>query len=93
VAEDFTHKNERTRRKILSVKFLINENEEFFKMYKDLSKKGEYSIKFLILLAKLLMIQEKTNLETVYMFKNLIQALIEGKDIFKIVSIATHNRR
>jgi len=27
------------------------------------------------------------------MFKNLLEALKEGKDIFKIVSIATHNRR
>jgi hypothetical protein len=49
--------------------------------------------KFLILLAKLLMIQEKTNLETAYMFRKLLEALKAGDDIFKIVSIATHNRR
>ena len=86
-------KDEDARKKILDINFLIKENEESFNKYKDLSKKGEYSIKFLILLAKLLMIQEKTNLETAYRFRNLINALKEGKDIFKIVSIATHNRR
>jgi len=61
--------------------------------YHLLNNKGEYSIKFLILLAKLLMMQEKTNKEDAYMFKNLLKALKEGKSIFKIVSIATHNGR
>jgi len=41
-------------------------------------------------LAKLLMLQEKTNLETAYMFKKLLKALKSGEDIFKIVSIASH---
>jgi len=85
--------NESSRKKLLNITSLIKENEESFEKYEDLSKKGEYSTKFLILLAKLLMIQEKTNLSTAYMFKNLIQALKDGKDIFKIISIATHNRR
>jgi hypothetical protein len=58
--------------------------------YEELGKRGEYSIKFLILLAKLLMLQEKTNLETAYMFKKLLEALKSGEDIFKIVSIASH---
>ncbi len=61
--------------------------------YPELVEKGEYSVKFLLLIAKLLMFQEKTNLNTAYMFKNLLEALKDGKDIFKIVSIATHNRR
>ncbi len=85
--------DEKSRKKILNVDFLIKANQEYFEKYKDLSIKGEYSIKFLILLAKLLMIQEKTNLSTAYMFKKLINELIDGKDIFRIVSTATHNRR
>jgi hypothetical protein len=58
--------------------------------YESLADKGEYSIKFLILIARLLMIQEKTNMETAFMFKKLLDALRAGQDIFKIVSIATH---
>ena len=61
--------------------------------YKELSQKGEYSIKFMILLAELLMIQEKTNMPDAYMFKKLLQALEKGEDIFNIVSIATHTGR
>ena len=60
--------------------------------YKTLENKGEYSVKFLILMAKLLMFQEKTNYHQAFMFKNLLQSLEDGKDIFKIVSVATHSR-
>ncbi|WP_417861416.1 hypothetical protein [Winogradskyella sediminis] len=69
---------------------LLIEIEEESKSYTALADKGEYSVKFLLLIAKLLMFQEKTNLHTAYMFKNLLVSLKEGKDIFKIVSIATH---
>jgi hypothetical protein len=72
---------------------LLNEVNNEAAQYTELSEKGEYSIKFLLLIAKLLMFQEKTNLDTAYMFKNLLEALKDGEDIFKIVSIATHNRR
>ncbi|MCK4663645.1 MAG: hypothetical protein KAT68_12315 [Bacteroidales bacterium] len=74
---------------LLSEDFVNQINNES-KNYSDIANKGEYSVKFLLLIAKLLMYQEKTNLETAYMFKNLLKALKEGKDIFKIVSIATH---
>ena len=72
---------------------LLNQVNNEATQYPELVEKGEYSVKFLLLIAKLLMFQEKTNLNTAYMFKNLLEALKEGKDIFKIVSIATHNRR
>ena len=81
------------RRKTLSINYLLDTNKEEIKKYEDLGKRGEYSIKFLILLAKLLMLQEKTNLETAYMFKKLLNALKSGEDIFEIVSIATHRGR
>ncbi len=86
-------KSDEERKKILSIDNLLEENKKEILEYEELGKKGEYSIKFLILLAKLLMIQEKTNLETAYMFKKLLEALKSGDNIFKIVSIATHNRR
>lgn len=55
--------------------------------------RSNFSMEFITNKKKLLMLQEKTNLETAYMFKNLLKTLHTGEDIFKIVSIATHNRR
>ncbi len=72
---------------------LLNEVNKEATQYPELAEKGEYSVKFLLLIAKLLMFQEKTNLDSAFMFKKLLEALKEGEDIFKIVSIATHNRR
>ena len=37
------------------------------------------------------MAQEKTNMKDAYMFKKLLEALRTNKDIFKIVSTATHH--
>lgn len=71
---------------------IINEINADAKKYSKLSNKGEYSIKFLLLIAKLLMYQEKTNYPKAYMFRNLLVTLESGKDIFKIVSVATHSR-
>lgn len=78
------------QRSNLDMDFLLIETQEHIAEYESLGSKGEYSIKFLILLAKLLMIQEKTNLETAFMFGKLLDALRDGKDIFSIVSTATH---
>ncbi len=57
--------------------------------YPLLAEKGEYSVKFLILLAKLLMVQEKTNKKDAYMFEKLLHKLKDHKNIFEVVSIAT----
>lgn len=78
---------------LLNVDELKKEANNEASKYPKLANKGEYSIKFLYLIAKLLMIQEKTNLSTAFMFRSLLKALEEHKDIYKIVSIATHNRR
>lgn len=86
-------RSEQERKSFLSIENLLEANKKEIEKYEELSKKGEYSVKFLILLARLLMTQEKTNLETAYMFKNLLKALKSGEDIFKIVSIATHTGR
>jgi hypothetical protein len=75
---------------LLNVETLLKEvNQEALK-YDSLAENGEYSIKFLVLIARLLMIQEKTKMETAFMFKQLLDALRAGQAIFKIVSIATH---
>jgi len=41
----------------------------------------------------MLMLQEKTNRPDAYMFKNLLDALLEGEDIFRIVSTASMGKR
>ena len=83
-------KSEQERNDFLSPHNLLKTVDAESRQYNELAGKGRYSIKFLILIAKILMVQEKTNLENAYMFKNLLDALKKGNDIFNIVSIATH---
>ena len=58
--------------------------------YTALANHGEYSVDFLILLAKLFMVQEKTNRNDDYIFKTLLEQLREHNDIFRIVSTVTY---
>jgi len=83
--------SEEERERILDSQTLLNEVNEEASNYPALADKGEYSVKFLLLLAYLLMIQEKTNYEGAYMFRNLLGQLREHKDIYKIVSTATYH--
>jgi len=76
----------------LSDKLLIETQDELVKFNK--LSGGEYSITFLMLIAKLLMTQEKTNMEKAYMFKRLLVELKKTpSDIHSIVAVATHNGR
>jgi len=86
-------RNKGQQKEILTIEFLLQDSKNMIQKYDVLSNKGEYSVKFLILLAKLLMIQEKTNLETAYIFKSLLDSLRNNKDIFSVVSIASHTGR
>ncbi|HIE58995.1 MAG TPA: hypothetical protein EYP82_03480 [Hydrogenothermaceae bacterium] len=83
-------KSEGERQEFLREEDLIREVEKEADRFEELSKHGEYNIKFLILLAKLLMKQEKTNREDAYMFKKLLEALKENRELYEIISIATH---
>lgn len=74
---------------LLSPERLLADVNEEAEKYNKLAGKGEYSVKFLILIAKLLMVQEKTNRHDAYMFKNLLEKLKEHRNIFEIVSTAT----
>lgn len=74
---------------LLSPENLLAEVNNEAQKYSKLAGKGEYSVKFLILIAKLLMVQEKTNRHDAYMFKNLLERLKEHRNIFEIVSTAT----
>ncbi len=86
-------KSDEDRNALLDVDLLKKEANLEASKYPGLANKGEYSIKFLYLIAKILMVQEKTNLPEAYMFKKLLEALEEHRDIYKIVSLATHNRK
>lgn len=63
-------KTNEERNLLLDVEKLKEEANTEADKYPELANKGEYNIKFLYLIAKLLMIQEKTNLSTAFMFKN-----------------------
>lgn len=82
------------RKQKLNINFLLKDFENNYSEYLTLNNDGEYSIKFLIVLAKLLMLQEKTNREDAYMFKNLLETLktYDGS-IWKMVSTATFKGR
>jgi hypothetical protein len=84
-------RSEEERAQILDPTTLLAEVNTEASKYNALAGKGEYSVKFLLLLARLLMVQEKTNYEGAYMFRNLLEQLREHKDIFKIVSTATYS--
>lgn len=61
--------------------------------YSDNQLRGEYPISFLILISRILMVQERTNREDAYMFKGLLESLKEHKDLYTIISKATFNNR
>lgn len=55
---------------------------------------GEYPIDFVLILLLLLMIQEKTNRTDAYMFKQILDELLnDNMDIFSIVSKSTFRGR
>ncbi len=61
--------------------------------YSDNKLKGEYPIPFLIIISRILMVQERTNREDAYMFKGLLESLREHKDLYTVISKATFNGR
>lgn len=91
--EQWTHitplESKKAQEQLLSPEKLLTDVNDETKKYNKLAGKGEYSVKFLILIAKLLMVQEKTNRHDAYMFKNLLEKLKEHRNIFEIVSTAT----
>ncbi len=78
----------------INIESLYEDHKNDIEKFKILNSKGEYTVGFLILLARLLMIQEKTNLESAYMFGRILDKLKNGnKELFSLISTATHNGR
>lgn len=63
------------------------------KKFEKLNQYGEYTIEFIGHLIELMMRMEKTGLARAFMFKDLLDAIIQEKDIFSIVGKATHTGR
>lgn len=85
-------KSEEERITMLNIDTLLTSQKNKFSYLKDLNNEGEYSLNFLMLLARLLMLQEKTNYEEAFMFKNLLEQLQNcDTSIYQMVSIATHH--
>ncbi len=81
------------QRQSLNLEAMLNISKAEMEKFQELSKKGEYSVRFLILLAKLLMLQEKTNRPDAYMFKRVLDGLRESKDLFRILATASLGKR
>ncbi len=76
-------------RDVLELTELLNYDTETLERFRELSKYGEYNVKFLLLIAKLLMLQEKTNYPEGQLFQTLLKKLKDGEDIFSILQTAT----
>ena len=57
-------------------------NPENLKRFDELNKYGQYSIEFIGHVIELLSIEEKTGFDGAFMFKDVLKALKEQKDIF-----------
>lgn len=59
------------------------------KKFDELNRFGEYKVEFLLAIFELIMIQEVTNYPTGKMNRRLFERILEGADIFSLVSAAT----
>ena len=74
--------SESDRNAALDLEALSQECVQEFSRFEKLGQHGEYSVKFLILIALLLMKQEQTNYENTQLFSMLFRKLRDGEDIF-----------
>ncbi len=77
---------DRTERERLSLHYAQSYPAEFA----TLDQHGYFSVQFLVILAELLMRQEKTNRPDAYMFGRVLESLRDPdeKDLFKVISTA-----
>jgi hypothetical protein len=68
---------------------LLGDCQDIIQQSTLLNNKGEYSVKFLVLLVKLLMIQEKTNYPDGVLFQKLLNKFKSNPTIWDIVSQAS----
>jgi len=81
------------QRQSIDLQEILDLTKAEIEKFQNLSQAGEYSIKFLILLAKLLMVQEKTNNREAYMFKKLLCSIRDDNELCSVISNATFGGR
>ncbi|MEM0466703.1 MAG: hypothetical protein QXX20_03785 [Candidatus Thermoplasmatota archaeon] len=69
---------------------ILSQNQQFLSKYQQLNNHGFFNIDFLTHLMELLMLQEKTNNPNAYMFRNVVNAILNSQDLYGIISTATH---
>lgn len=67
-------------------------NNNFIRSYQNLDNHGYFHIEFLTHLMELLMLQEKTNNPAAYMFRRVVDGILNLNDLYSIISTATHGR-
>jgi len=72
---------------------LTQTTSEKLAKFEELNQYGEYSVEFIGHIIELMMIEEKTGLSTAFMFKGVLDSIIQEKDIFSIVAQASHRGR
>lgn len=80
----------KTKEEQISIDKKLSPKKEL-ERFEELNSYGEYSVEFIVYIIELFSMEEKTGMEEAFMFKDLIDALLNEKDIFYIVSKATHN--
>jgi hypothetical protein len=67
--------------------------EESLRPFAELDQYGDYSVEFLAHVMELFGIEEKTGFAGAFMFKAVLNAFLNDKDIFSIAATASHNGR
>ena len=81
----FYSENDRLERTLVS-----DSNRNNWESFSDLNAFGEYSIEFTHYILELIAIQEKTSNPNAFMFRDVLSAIRDEQEIFKIVSLASH---
>ncbi len=71
----------------------IAQNTEYLQRFEPLNNIGFFNIDFLLHLMELIMLQEKTNNPDAYMFRDVLDGLLNPRDLYSIISTATHRGR
>jgi hypothetical protein len=68
-----------------NIRFAVPEN---LSKFEELNGYGEYTVEFIATVIELLMTEEKTGLGKAFMFRGVLEAIYQDKDIFSVVSAA-----
>ena len=73
-------------------RLICNENAALAK-FRELDAYGEYKVDFLSIVMELMILEEKTGFPGAYMFKKVLESILNDKSIFTMVSSATLRKR